>query len=54
LGRDTTGSTFIGGSQPEKTAACAMDSRSGDPSGLPIKIDGALVGGIGVGGAISD
>ncbi|OSP53612.1 heme-binding protein [Pseudoruegeria sp. SK021] len=54
LGRDTTGlANFIGGS-PENDGMRVMDSRMViQAGGLPIKIGGALVGGIGVGGAPS-
>lgn len=54
LGRDTTGlAGFIGGN-PENGGLRDMDSRMViQAGGLPIKIGGALVGGIGVGGAPS-
>ena len=54
LGRDTAGlAGFIGGN-PENNGLRDMDSRLViQAGGLPIKIGGALVGGIGVGGAPS-
>lgn len=54
LGRDTAGlAGFIGGN-PQNDGLRDMDSRLViQAGGLPIKIGGALVGGIGVGGAPS-
>jgi uncharacterized protein GlcG (DUF336 family) len=54
LGRDTAGlAGFIGGN-PQNGGLRDMDSRLViQAGGLPIKIGGALVGGIGVGGAPS-
>lgn len=54
LGRDTAGvAEFIGGN-PQNDGMRDMDSRLViQGGGLPIKIAGALVGGIGVGGAPS-
>ena len=54
LGRDTAGlAGFIGGN-PDNNGLRDMDSRLViQAGGLPIKIGGALVGGIGVGGAPS-
>ncbi|MFZ0100177.1 MAG: heme-binding protein [Gemmobacter sp.] len=54
LGRDTAGlAEFIGGN-PQNDGLRDMDSRLViQAGGLPIKIGGALVGGIGVGGAPS-
>ncbi|MHA6267124.1 heme-binding protein [uncultured Aliiroseovarius sp.] len=54
MGRDTAGlAGFIGGN-PENDGLRDMDSRLViQAGGLPIKIGGALVGGIGVGGAPS-
>lgn len=54
LGRDTAGlSEFIGGN-PQNDGLRDMDPRMViQAGGLPIKIGGALVGGIGVGGAPS-
>lgn len=54
LGRDTTGLAGFIGSAPENDGLRDMDSRLViQAGGLPIKIGGALVGGIGVGGAPS-
>jgi uncharacterized protein GlcG (DUF336 family) len=54
LGRDTTGLANFIGSTPENGGLRDMDSRLViQAGGLPIKIGGALVGGIGVGGAPS-
>lgn len=54
MGRDTTGlAAFIGGN-PQNDGLRDMDSRMViQAGGLPIRIGGALVGGIGVGGAPS-
>lgn len=54
MGRDTAGlAGFIGGN-PENSGLRDMDSRMVIQAGaLPIRIGGALVGGIGVGGAPS-
>lgn len=53
LGRDTAGlAEFIGGN-PQNDGLRDMDPRLVIQAGLPIKIGGALVGGIGVGGAPS-
>ncbi len=54
MGRDTAGlASFIGGN-PENDGLRDMDSRLViQAGGLPIRIGGALVGGIGVGGAPS-
>jgi len=54
LGRDTTGlAGFIGGN-PQNDGLRDMDSRLViQAGGLPIRIGGALIGGIGVGGAPS-
>ena len=54
MGRDTTGlANFIGGN-PENGGLRDMDSRLViQAGGLPVKIGGALVAGIGVGGAPS-
>lgn len=54
MGRDTAGlANFIGGN-PENGGLRDMDSRMViQAGGLPIRIGGALVGGIGVGGAPS-
>jgi len=54
MGRDTAGlAGFIGG-PPENGGLRDMDSRLVlQAGGLPIRIGGALVGGIGVGGAPS-
>ncbi len=54
LGRDTAGLAGFIGSNPENGGLRDMDSRLViQAGGLPIKIGGALVGGIGVGGAPS-
>lgn len=54
LGRDTAGLAGFIGSNPQNDGLRDMDSRLViQAGGLPIKIGGALVGGIGVGGAPS-
>ena len=54
LGRDTAGLANFIGAKPENGGLRDMDSRLViQAGGLPIKIGGALVGGIGVGGAPS-
>jgi len=54
LGRDTAGLAGFIGANPENGGLRDMDSRLViQAGGLPIKIGGALVGGIGVGGAPS-
>lgn len=54
MGRDTTGLAGFIGSNPENGGLRDMDSRLViQAGGLPIRIGGALVGGIGVGGAPS-
>ncbi len=54
MGRDTAGLAGFIGSAPENEGLRDMDSRLViQAGGLPIKIGGALVGGIGVGGAPS-
>ena len=54
MGRDTAGLAGFIGSAPENDGLRDMDSRLViQAGGLPIKIGGALVGGIGVGGAPS-
>lgn len=54
MGRDTTGLAAFIGSNPENDGLRDMDSRLViQAGGLPIRIGGALVGGIGVGGAPS-
>lgn len=54
MGRDTAGLANFIGSKPENGGLRDMDSRLViQAGGLPIKIGGALVGGIGVGGAPS-
>jgi uncharacterized protein GlcG (DUF336 family) len=52
LGRDTAGLAGFIGTNPQNDGLRDMDSRLViQAGGLPIKIGGALVGGIGVGGA---
>jgi uncharacterized protein GlcG (DUF336 family) len=54
MGRDTAGLAGFIGANPENGGLRYMDSRMVVQAGaLPIRIDGALVGGIGVGGAPS-
>lgn len=54
MGRDTAGLAGFIGANPENGGLRDMDSRLViQAGGLPIKIGGALVGGIGVGGAPS-
>lgn len=54
MGRDTAGLAGFIGSNPENDGLRDMDSRLViQAGGLPIRIGGALVGGIGVGGAPS-
>lgn len=54
MGRDTAGLAGFIGANPENNGLRDMDSRLViQAGGLPIKIGGALVGGIGVGGAPS-
>ena len=54
LGRDTTGLAAFIGSTPENDGLRNLDSRLViQAGGLPIKRGGALVGGIGIGGAPS-
>ncbi len=54
MGRDTAGLAGFIGAKPENGGLRDMDSRLViQAGGLPIKFNGALVGGIGVGGAPS-